>query len=226
MKNNNNNNNISLVVTVLAVAVLLLSIIGFGVTVNKIGEFKKTFTGYASSGSGYVNLTILSSISINVSNYSINWGGGYVNNPLYSNATLFTNATYSAGNVTGGNWSGTGVQGFTIDNIGNVVASVNISSGKNAADMFASRSSTNQAYKWNATIAKTNSCPNITATWHNNVWADVAKSGTAPYRPCTHFNFTSGSNTLNLDVYLIVPYDAANIGWITDTITITAVATS
>jgi hypothetical protein len=226
MKGQNNKKDMNFLFFSLAIVILVLSIAGFGITVYKVNEIKKTLTGYASSGSGFVNLTILSSVSINVSNFSIDWGGGIVNYPSSNNATLFTNGSYSAGNVSGGNWSGTNVRGFAIDNIGNVLASINLTSAKNAADLFASRSSTHQAYKWNLSSAETNACQNISYTWHNNIWSDVVKSGSSPYKGCSHFNYSSGANTMNLDIYLQVPYDAANIGALSDTITISATATS
>ena len=175
---------------VLAVAVLLLvfSLASFGVTLIKVNEFRQKLTGYdTSTAIGIVNLTIISVTQIDLPNSSIRWGGGFVNSSNNClNATLYTNGSYSVGNVSNqlgilcGNWSGSlgetssPVYGLVIRNIGNNNVSVNLTSGKNASDFLGSGTKSQPAYQYNVSCVDANACNSTCSTaGHQNQWTDI-----------------------------------------------------
>jgi len=197
---------------ILVIVSILVVLIQISVTYIKISEFEKELTGKAS---GYVNITIDTLVSVNLSRDSLNWGEGVIDYGQL-NATLFTQGD-NDGNVTRGNWSGTGVYGFIVENIGSVNSTLSLESLKNASDFFTSVSNSNQQYQFNVSNKEDSSCSGGVL----GVWADVNKtSGGTLY--CGQFGFNSGRNEVYINVLLTVPYDAANIGEQTDTITVTA----
>ena len=149
-KNNNN------LLAVLAIFVVVLSLISFGVTLYKFNQFKEQITGYAS---GYVNLTVTTATSINMSDDRVNWSGGTVN-ANEPNATLISYGN-GAAVVTRGNWSTDGVDAMIVQNIGNVNCSLTIQSSKNASRLLGSVSGTNESFQWNVTNKDANSCINF-----------------------------------------------------------------
>lgn len=198
---------------IFAVIAVLIVLIHIFVTFIKISDFEEELTGKVS---GYVNLTVTTSISVNLSRSSLNWSSGVVT-AGQTNATLYTQGD-SDGSVTRGNWSGTGVKGFIVENTGAINVSLFLKSGKNADDFFGSLSSSNQEYKFNVSNKDDSSCSGGAALGQ---WADVNKtSGGTKY--CSQFDFNSAHDEIYIDVWLTIPYDAGNTGAQTDTITITA----
>src|SRR3989338_9748203 len=96
----------------LVLVLFFISLINLFIVLNDIENIKNELTGYTS---GYVNLTILSSVSINLTVDSISWGLGSINSSE-TNATLYTRGNQS-GVVIRGNWSGENVSGFVLQNI-------------------------------------------------------------------------------------------------------------
>ena len=226
---------------VLAIAVLLISLISLGITLNKTNEFKQKLTGYATSVTGIVNVTIVTALSINMVNSTIWWGDGYVNATNCKNATLYTNSSYSVGNVsvanglTCGNWSGsTGyggnpVYGMVIINNGNQNITVNMTNGFNATGFLGSSPNDyGVAYQYNVSNYDTSACNNTAAKWHNNVWTNVNSStlgAAAPNTLCQNLGFAGGISRINLDILLRIPSDSSKRGSsLTDTLTISAAA--
>jgi hypothetical protein len=177
--------------------------------------YKNQVTGHAS---GFVNISILPSISINLTNFLIDWKAGSIT-PGEFNATLYTDGD-NDGTVERGNWSGINVTGYTLENTGNINATIYISTNKNAHDMFAGTSATNEQYQIKVSDKETGACIGNTS-----IWIDVNKTSPGT-KYCDHLNFLNSSDEAYVDVLLTVPFDINNIGLQTDIITITGLAAS
>jgi len=189
------------VIAILAVIAVTVAVVNLAVTFIKINDFRKEVSGFAS---GYVNISVVSSVSISLPTSQIDWGGGVVNTSIgCTNSTLYTIQNISDGSVDAcGNWSGTGVHGLRIRNDGNVNVTLNASTDRNAADMFGGTAA-RQAFQWNWTNAEAGSCTGGNIV--ENTWADVNKSPSDTL--CGEFNQITDSNEIFLDILLRVPDD-------------------
>lgn len=210
MKTNNADMKFGNTIAIVAIIIILFSLAGIFFNIYK---FNKQVTGYAS---GYVNLTINTQITINVTNDTINWGQGTVTSP-YTNASLTTNQT-TPGTALRGNWSGTNAKALVIANIGNINCSLSLTAAKTAATFFGGSAGDRQ-YQWNVTTKDSAAaCINNSAL---GVFTDVnTTAGGTKF--CNHMNFLTASNEIFVDVKLVVPYDATNTGVQSDIVTITA----
>src|SRR3989344_5539143 len=120
---------------VIALVAVFVAFSNIFVTFDKI----KSLTGYATS-TGWMNLSVDTTTSINFTTTSINWSSGSVI-PGQVNATLYT----AGGVVSGGNWTVVS-NGLVIVNIGNTNVSLVIGAGKSAADFIGGSS---PGYYWN-----------------------------------------------------------------------------
>jgi hypothetical protein len=201
--------------TILVICVIIFAMMNIIVSYIKISDFKKQIFGYATAtGAGYLNITVNSYIILNMSRDRINWGSGSVN-VSFLNATLYTNGD-NDGVVERGNWSGSNVKGFYLENLGNLNCSIFIQTGKEAHDFFMSNSSTNEEYKIKITNKDSYSCSG-TATIEE--WINTNKSsGGGEY--CSNFGFDRNHNEIYIDVLLTVPKDANKLGAQSDDILI------
>ena len=198
---------------IFVIVIIFFSAVNVFVTFIKISNFQQELTGYSSLG--YVNLTIFTSTSINVSRDTINWSSGVIYNNEF-NATLYTSGD-NEGIVERGNWSGDNAQGIVVENIGAINISLTLKTDKNAHDFFNSSSNSNEQYMWNVTDKEAGSC-NGGADLGS--WVNVNKtSGGTLY--CSQFDYNDGRDEVYLDILLTVPYDGRNLGFLSDTITIT-----
>ena len=182
---------------------ILIMLVHISVTFLKISDFNKELTGQAS---GFVNLTVSSSVNVNLSRSSLSWGSGIVDTGE-KNATIYTSGDAN-GTVVRGNWSGIGVNGFVVENLGTVNSTLSLKSGKNAIDFFGSLSSSNQEYRFNVSSKEDSSC---SGGANLGEWIDVNKtSGGTLY--CAQFDFNNARDEVYIDVWLTVPYDAGNTG--------------
>jgi len=171
-------------------------------------------TGYVSTNYGYVNLSISSYVSINLSTDSVSWGSGAINSGE-TNATLYTVRNGSAV-VQRGNWSATNVTALHVENMGNVNCSLSIQTGKNAHDFFNSLTNSNEQYMLNVTNKESGSCSgDLLGSWVN---VNKTSGGT---RFCNNLGFNKDVNEIYVDVLFTIPYDAGNIGQQSDVIIIT-----
>ena len=193
--------------TVVFVVLIIISVISIFSIISSLSRF----TGYAS---GYVNVTLSTEIIINLTRDSINWGPGSIIGGN-TNATLITKGENAL--VERGNWSTLGVSAFIIENIGNVNCSLYLQSQKNASSFFNSLTGTNQEFMFNVSNREENSCSGTNISEFLDV--NITSPGT---RYCNQFSYNRQNNEVYLDVYLTVPYDAENTGFLTDTITVTA----
>jgi hypothetical protein len=179
----------------------------------KISDLNEKITGYATNvTTGYVNITIVQTIALNLTRGVIDWGSGSINSGEV-NATLYTDGDNN-GTVIRGNWTGENAKALILQNIGGVNASITIKTDKDAHDFFNSSSGTNERYMLNVT-QRNNSCSGGDYTLGQ--WADVNLTG-AKY--CNHFNYQPPYNTVYIDVLLTVPKDANKIGYLSDFITV------
>jgi len=205
---NSSNNQVSSMLSVLVFAFFALALVAFAFTLYNMSA---RTTGYAS---GYINITVNTAVVINVTNSSINWGPGLVTAP-FTNATLFTRGIGTA-SVTNGNWSITNVKAIVVANIGNVNCSL-VANGVKTAATFFSGTANEQAYQWNITNGEAGACGVWSETSMQNAWATV---NTSAATICNKLDFHTDKNEMFIDVKLVVPYDAANTGAQSDTLTI------
>ena len=108
----------------------LALLVGVAIVVSVVGIFVAQegaqITGYGTTETGVVNLTIAASVSINVTG-DIEFGVGTVAGTTQDFADLFSNN----GTVRGGNWTFSS-QFITIENDGTVNVTLNVRSDKNA----------------------------------------------------------------------------------------------
>ena len=206
--------NINNIVAVLAVIIVAVAAINLSVTFMRVSEFREKVTGFAT---GWVNITIASSVSINLTNSSVEFGGGGVN-ATCDRATLTTRGRLLP-TVVCGNWSthsaaGVSPHGIAIENNGNTNCTITAQSDNAAAAFIGGTGST---YQWNISMSEDGSCSgNATAF-------DVFRTAntTDPVTLCTEFSPLDTADELMLDINITVPTDAI-VGIRTSTITITA----
>jgi len=185
--------------SVAAVISVIMLILSFGVAYYSVSSFKHNFlTGFATTSNGTILINITSAVSINFTTDSIDWGIGRV-----SEGT--TQAVLDTGNsanpvINGTDWTSV-TQGFILENIGNLNASISLKTGKTAATFIGG---TGANYTFNVTNSKPGSCPTGNqVAFGNNV--DVSTTGTTV---CSRLQFLDSADTLRIDIRLVVPYNA------------------
>jgi len=205
-------NNLLIIVAVIfnLFLILIISAPLFGVF-----DFKGFLTGKATN-EGYLNITILTAININMTRDSINWSSGIID-AGETNATLYTRGD-DTGIALRGNWSGENAKSFVIANIGGVNCSLKLRTGKNAHEFFSSSTNSNEQYMWNVSNKEANSCSGGAMLGE---WVDVNKtSGGTEF--CKQFSNHLSNNEIYVDILLTIPYDAQNFGEQSDILTVTA----
>jgi hypothetical protein len=200
------------IIAILSFISIIIILVNITSVFIKISDFKKEMTGKASA---YVNLSVSSSVTINLTRDSVEWGSGRVDIGS-TNATLYTQGDNNA-SVSNGNWSVNSAKAFVVENTGNINVSLSLQNAKNANDFFASVSGLNQEYKLNVTNKEAGGCSGDLL----NIWIDVNKtSGGTKY--CTQLSSLDSKDEVFIDVWLMVPYDASNTGTLSDTLTVIA----
>ncbi len=213
MKMNKETNTLNNTIVILANIVVILSLASIFINIYKVPEFKKKMTGYAL---GYVNLTVNTQITLNVTNENVNFSAGTMTGGV-TNATLTTHGA-NAATITNGNWSTT-AQALAIANIGNLNCSITLAGTKTSASFFGGNAG-DRMYQWNVSNKDANSCGNWSANiTAKNVFADVNTSTTTF---CDKLDFNVARNEMFIDFKLVVPYDANLTGAQSDIITISA----
>lgn len=189
---------------------LIISMCALGISI-----YKNYFTGMATN-EGYVNLSILTSVNINMTRDRINWSSGSVNTGE-RNATLYTRGD-NTGIADRGNWSGADAKAFVVENIGGVNCSIKLQTMKNAHDFFNSSTSSNEQYMWNISNKNPESCSGGATL---GVWTDVNKTDGGTLF-CSQFSNNIASNEIYIDILLTIPYDSQNTGEQSDILTVSA----
>ena len=209
--------------SVLAVVLVVLSVLGLGVTMMKASDFKEKITGYATSGEGYVNISITTTVSINVTDDMIDFKEGGVDaGKTY--ATL--ESTSGNPTIVDGSWPGTNsdADSIEIENIGNINVSLNISSA-DGAGFF---DGTGSNYSLKLTNKEAGACSG--GGYDTLIVIDgPAGVGSTDTNYCAHFSPVTGSNEVYLDAFLTVWNDENLLTTAeahNDVLTITASATA
>ncbi len=191
---------------IIAIIAVLVAFSNLIITLNTI----KTLTGYATE-EGSANLTIESSVDINFSVDSVNWGSGRIT-AGESSAILVSNGT-----VVNGNWTVV-EDGLRLQNLGNQNVTINLTAHKTDAEFIGG---TNPEYQWNISNYIADSCTEFDVPL-GDYW-DVNKTPAEPM-VCDPLQFGS-SNTVEIDIRLYIPLDSSQ-GALSDYITATAVVDS
>ncbi|MCX6743301.1 MAG: hypothetical protein NT116_03620 [Candidatus Parcubacteria bacterium] len=189
------------IVGYLAIIVIVISIAAMGVRL----------TGHVTS-TGVVNVTIESAAGLNFTTNFINFGSGRVTQGQ-SSATIYSRGPT---NTTHGNWTVPNTK-FVLENIGNVNLTVTLMTNSNASGFIGG---TNPSYQFNYTTAEVGSCTNMTS----QTWQDVNTTSPGTLI-CSPLRFNSTSNTIWIDVRLLIPSDSKS-GLIAYTDTFTATGTA
>jgi len=191
-----------------------VAVINLSITFLKVSDFKEQTTGFVS---GYVNITVSSTIQINVTNNTVNFGAGGVNGTC-NRAMLYTRGPGSNPIVICGNWSTSEpAHGIIIENNGNINATLTATGGDDADGFIGG---TNPGYEWNVTMSESGSCSGN--TFALNTWVTA---NTTAKTICTDFSPTDAGDEITIDINLTIPNDAS-IGALSDTISIVATVQS
>ena len=188
-------------IAVFAIIIMVMALVNLSVTYIKINDFRKEVSGFAASEIAYVNITILQTASINITNRTLDWAEGAVDEGN-SNATLYTNGTANA-TVDRGNWSTVNKTGMIIENIGGVNASLAIESS--AANDFIGGSV--PQFRWKISDKDPGAC---TANSTYGVFTEVNESGDEIQVVCSPFDYNSNVDEIFLDFLITVPADTPN----------------
>jgi subtilisin family serine protease len=170
-----------------------------------------------SNGTGYVNVSITTTLAIEVIQEDVDFGEGAVD-AGESNAELYTNQD-NAPTQNRGNWTLPNAYAIEIRNVGNINCSLDVGSSKTASSFLGG---TNPEYQWKVSDKEAGSCGGGLT---HSVWYDVNSSA----RLCQHFSPINASDEIFLDIRVVVPYDANPTGSLvhkTDILTLTASATA
>ncbi len=177
---------------------ILITLFGTTLTLQKLQK-TQAITGLIG---GPVNVTVNASASINLTNAVINWGSGQVAQG-FPNATLDTNNNTAY--VRQGTWSTSGINGFTLQNVGNVPVNVTINSTTNATAYIGG---TGPAFRFEARIATGNSTACESGLLSGQQDFNPTGNASTRTRICNVFNFTQNRDHLLIDLNITIPDDA------------------
>ena len=185
--------------------------LSFLIIILSLFNFSFNFTGHSIniSDSAIINITIRQRVNINFTLDRISFGEGSIDTGK-QNATIDT-----LGNVIDGNWTPV-TSGFRIENLGNTNITLYLKSNKNALEFLGG---TNPDYEYMITDEEPGSCTPIKINLGQ--WYDVNITGDGT-EICNFFLFSENSDTVNIDLKLVIPSDAKD-GSHLDTFTATGV---
>jgi len=168
-----------------SIAVIVVSLFFIGIEL----------TGYATSDSGVVNVTIDTAASIVFTTDDLYFGNGTIT----PSQTAIINS--EGGNI-GSYWSGSApTTGLILENDGNINVSVELRSNKTAADFIGGTSPDFQVKVESTTEA--NSCGNITN------FASYESITTSNQVSCANLGYEASQDVLDIDVQLTMNDDAS-----------------
>jgi hypothetical protein len=213
-------------------AALIVSLVSVTITLNRISQVQ-TLTGFASSGSGNISVTILTATDITVLNNTINFGTGVVNstNDFCENATLHTNGTGSNGescwinateSMLGTGYAGVNTirgTGIVIRNDGNKNLSITMDSAWNTAAAFLGGHNPSPEYNYTTKNEEANSCPSIHLM---NWWEGISANTSMDI--CRDLKWADTADTVNMSIRIVFSANAS--GFKEDNLTFTAAVTA
>jgi hypothetical protein len=217
------------------VGAIILSLGGTIISLNKISQITGP-TGFATTGTGKVNLTILSATDISLQNASIDFGTGVVNASVCSFAILsnnnsgqnllncWVNDTYSAARPNNVPVTAQGAY-IQIQNDGNVNITVTLTSTKKNATNFIGNC-TSEDHNWyrfssqiNASETAPYTCPGSNAA--SSGWTNVTG---ASQTLCSELAWEDASDAMRLVFNISICKSNSDVGHRDDNLTITSIA--
>ena len=186
---------------ILLIGAIVISLGGTLISLNRLARIRiPGITGfYGAAEEALVQLDIESSVEVNFTTDTINWGTGYVgagydfcvlnsyDGSIGANCTSFTSQT----------------AGLILENIGNQNVTLNISMEKNAANFIG----TGAVCKWNVSESESGSAPGLEPTPGD--WQTCATTGTVVCNSTGDgFLKADASDTLHFDVLVEIPSTA------------------
>ena len=214
---------------ILAVAVALVSFVGFLFA----GGLQTDLINFAPNSSGNVTVVITQDLNIVFTTNLINWSSGSV-------ASGFNNATLGSQGEISGNLSFQNVsQGFVLENIGNINASIDLKTGQNETGFIGGDLLIRKyQYRVITCLLDTSFCgytvPIINdpdgqsscifaSGFNQNQYYDVNDTGPRGTRVCDKLSFEDDKDQLRVDMRVVIPSNAP-IGPRSDTLIATAIA--
>ncbi|MFA5888033.1 MAG: hypothetical protein WC852_04975 [Candidatus Nanoarchaeia archaeon] len=199
------------IIVAILVTTLIISTLGSMTAISMFGGFKALTGAWGGPGDtvyGAVNLSIQTSIQINFTDDSANFGTGYICPGCTEPVTLATDGT----NDTTCNCGWNIPNGFLLENQGNTYVRVNLTNLR-SSDTFIGGTNPGYAWKWanfsDATCTGANP-QNLTGNiTYSNLTAAIADPGLVL---CEKFNFTSGNNRINISFKISIPTTAMGTG--------------
>jgi len=198
---------------ILLIGAIVISLGGTLISLNRLARIRLPgITGFVTD-TATVDVTITETTEVNWTTSTIDWGSGTV---VYSKRCELNSydASFDSANCTAAGFS-VDTDGLVLENTGNKNVSLNISTGKNAADFIGG---TSPVYQWNATELEG------AATCTGGLDGDSSwqTASTIHTVVCTNFQCDNDYDTIHFDVKVEIPDDA--VGAKSDTITATAEA--
>ena len=196
---------------ILLIGAIVISLGGTLISLNRLARIRLPgITGFVID-TAIVGVEIIETTQVNWTTSSINWVTGTV---VYGKrCELNSHTNFDTANCTGFT---NDIDGLVLENTGNKNVSLNISTGKNAADFIGGNS---PVYQWNATeLEGASTCAEAGGFTPGN-WQT---SSTTHIEVCTNFQCDNNYDTIQFDVKVEIPDDA--VGTKSDTITATAEA--
>ena len=195
--------------TVLIALVLVAIVVSVGGTMVTLSMIRPTTIEIAGlyTDTGELKFEILSVVSINVIQDTMNFGAGRVNETctycyLDSNESDITDSCHKDASDSCGNWSWTAGDSFAfeVENTGTVTANVTIYSNASAAEFIGGTGPGQWFFSKNN---ETNSCG-----WLQTSWTALGKGVGNATDVCLNFNHEALNDTFFTHIRLKVPEDA------------------
>ena len=178
----------------LLVIAIGITIVGVGYSVNKLNKIG-LITGFATTDTGFVNITLGVNVSITATTNTVNFGSGFLN-PIYDWVVLTT----EDGTTVPTNWSNTTVYDATplvIENDGNVNLTLNFSSDKDA-DAFIGGDG--PYFKYASANKEAGAC----GSGLIDAYVDVTGGATTQWI-CTNMGSSTGLDEVYVNISLKIP---------------------
>jgi len=184
----------------LLVVAIVISVGGTMISLTRLNSLQYTGFTLSNSPQGTANLTINSSLVLTFVVSNVDFGTGYTNDTGagMEYCIIDTNGTNPSGDCVGFN---SNVGPFELQNDGNRNLTVTLSANKNASDFITGTSPVFQFFVENNATAPGCASPQP-SSWTN------ANTSTPTICPSKGFDYTDGSDVMDIHVKVSIPQDA------------------
>lgn len=195
----------------LLVAAIVVSIGGTFISLNSLNDLGGAPTGFATTDTGNVTLTVSNVVSIIVNDSSIDFGAcTMVINATKTSSDYYSNSSDGYADIAECSNHASFPDNISVQNIGNTNATVTVQSNIGATTLFGDSSATMKYI--GITDPAQPGCGTEVTTW--------TELTTSPTTVCSDFNFVDGSDQFLFDVYVHLTQNSKSGG--TADITFTA----